>query len=292
MIKIFANTKQGYLQQDLALQLLDESEFYWEVTATAKSLKQFPFYRLYLKDDEQTIRKYGGIEQMIYPLGHSYQKRLESAATFLAQRWQTLRIRVWENHLQNQDILWSGADILLISKRFKSLLEKHKLTGFTFEPCLMEGKEYSKEVEVFGGELNSAIEFADCFQLVPTTVSNPINMGAISEKEGKGIRCLVKDPYMPTSEYFTPENLKDSDVQAVNQIHGIDNHKNLEYCPDLIFSHRFLQLIIDHKLKGLRPFSSKPKIDYVVVPVRAEAYDDSIHKGHWDIDTIKQYLTK
>lgn len=55
----------------------------------------------------------------------------------------------------------------------------------------------------------------------------------------------------------------------------------------LVFSHRFLQLIVDNKLKGLRSFDTKSKIQYVVVPIREEAYDDSINKGHWDAATIE-----
>lgn len=290
MIKLYANTKNGYLQQDLALQLLDQSEFYWEATTTSKSIKHFPFYRLFLKDDDITNRKYGFIEQKVSPLGFTYRKLKADGLTLLPQKWQTQRKRVWAEHLNGQDILRVGEDVLLVSEKCKELLEEHKLTGFIFEPCLIEGKEYPEDVVKFGGSLQSPVELANCFQLVITAVANPINMGAAFENEENGIKRLIKDSDMPTYYFFSPEDLKDKDVQVVNKIQGIDNHQKIEFNPDPIFSHRFLQLIIDYKLKGLRPFSSKPKIDYVVVPVRAEAYDDNIHKGHWDIDTIKQYL--
>lgn len=288
MIKIFVDTKKGYLEPSLALQLLDDTEFYWVVTTTAKSINQFPFYRLSFKDDALAYKKYGGIKQELMPCGRNYRKLKAEGTTLLTKCWQKQRKRVWPEHLNGQDIVRSSEGFLLVSQKFKFLLEAQKLTGFSFEPCLLEGKNYSKEAEYFGGSLQSDTEFSDYFQLVVNEAAPAVNMGAAYKKEGKApITPLILDVYMPTSEYFTPEILKDTDVQVVNKIQGIELHENTEFYSNYIFSHRFLQIIIDNKLKGLRSFNTKPKIDYVVVPIREEDYDDNINKGHWDVATIK-----
>lgn len=287
MIKIFADTKKGYLEPSLTFQLLDDTDYYWVVTTTAKSINQFPFYQLFLKDDAIAYKKYGDIEQGLMPWGRNYRRLRASGTTLFAQCWQKQRKRVWQEHLNGQDIVWADEGFLLISEKFKHLLESHQLNGFSFEPCLLEGKEYPKEVEAFGGNLQSPTKFADCFQLVVNEAAPAMNMGSAYETKGKSFKPLILDDYMPTSKYFTPESLKGADVQIVNKIEGIEQHEDTECYSHYIFSHRFLQLIVDNKLKGLRSFDTKPKIQYVVVPIREEAYDDSINKGHWDVATIE-----
>ncbi|MDO6526100.1 hypothetical protein Q4519_10445 [Motilimonas sp. 1_MG-2023] len=293
MIKLYGEAQvSGFLEENLAAELYTEDELSWVVTTTNKSINRFPFYNLLLKGDERAIIKHGPIRQELAASYASYQEHLFKGTLSFPKQWQANRQRVWPDHLLGLDIVYSSPSIL-VSAKFKSLCEREGITGVTFEPCLLEGREYPEAMTAFGGDIIEGFELADCYQLVITEEAGPVNYGAATFlKTATGHYSIHCDLAMPTSTFYRPESLKNVDVQVSSAVEDLLNNEVIKHDAAPIFSAKLLKIMLDNKIKGSQPFSRKPKIDFLVVPVRTEPYDDSINHGHWDSDTITQYLAR
>lgn len=270
------------------------------IGATGRDIEKFAFYELSFTDDEDELYKIWDANQRLPELRDytafgispsEADKICEIKNNYLVELWQKKRLVVSENHLRRKDMIYTDypchpkldCKIFLVSKRFKEALEKEQFTGVRFEPCLLLGKTYDKNAMTFASPVDVNIKFADIFQLVITNLTNAPCLVGPNERVDNQQVFRYEPPYnfkMPTSYFFKPEDLANLDIQ-------IDTGSSWP-----IFSARFYQLIIKNKFKGLQKSGLKKSAftPCVVVPIRMSAYDDSIHDGHWDVDTINEYL--
>lgn len=298
MLKMYLEGDSGCAYPETVIRRELPEQHFIRIGATGRDIKNFSYYELAFTDDENELFKMWENNQEIPALrdygafGITPEEVVEiykNKADGLVERWQKKRLVVSEKHLRRKDMIYTGdpcdpklnCRIFLVSKRFKEATEKESLKGFRFEPCLLLGKEYDKKATVFAAPIEEAVEFADIFQLVITDLTKaPCLVGQNKRVDNHKV-FRYEPPYdykMPTSYFFKPEDLADLDIQ-------IDSGSSWP-----IFSSRFYQFFLKNKFNGL----PKPSFQFqppVVVPIRTDAYDDSINNGHWDISTIEDYLT-
>lgn len=270
------------------------------ICATGRDIEKFAFYELYFTDDEDELFKLWQNNQTLpelrdysaFGINPSEADEIcERKDNSLVNLWQKKRLVVSEQHLRRKDMIHTDSPshpkldchVFLVSKRFKEAAEKEQFTGFRFEPCLLLGKTYDKNSMTFASNVKENIEFADIFQLVITNLTNAPCLVGPNERVDDQQSFRFEAPYdykMPTNHYFKPDDLLNLDMQ-------IDIGSTMP-----IFSSRFYQFFIKNKFKGLQKSGLKKSAftPCVVVPIRMNAYDDSIHDGHWDVDTINEYL--
>jgi len=240
---------------------------------TGKDLANSPFYYLHLKEDRDYIEKYEdifkntGIEKDHFAcqcdVAYTQTRKLlvdpQKSKPFAIKRWP------YRKH------------IILISRKFKELLEQQSFIGFKIIPCLSDGQIYSQEEQQLEYRSEQLESQAPQFQLQITgKPHHSPKVGKIDIHEKSRCKvCGSVDAFNPdfdleTWPYFEPGDLADLDVQQAETVLS-DNHGEFFYFTLPVISYRFLKFMIDYKITGLATYYSEMNIKYEAVWIKDEA---------------------
>jgi hypothetical protein len=249
---------------------------------TGKDIGSVPFFYLYVKDD----RDYH-VKQMRHLFKDGSSCWFDGDIYCEAGSIQISKIEIDPKRRKSLDFMqvpyFHWERMLIISRSLKEALDGENITGYRVVPCLIAGKEYSKE-EQFLNFTNDRLEReATHYQLIvtasaknPITKIGPANNGYTCPKCG----TLYYKPMSITEIsflYFNPDDLSGTDFQSSAQLRFEgDDRIFREPAQSILVSGKLLKILLDKKMKGIGFGMQDPAIKYPVVEVLGQTFDEGL----------------